>query len=233
MGLEESVESRGQCCDTAKTKLEKSDHRFTKDICRLQSGCQELDYTGDWGILPGHSQRRLRTLQTCSGSIRAVAKNFRIIHSPVPANRRTDQWLDAYSARPRVPQIRQPGNACRNAQEENSRRSKFVTEFGKGFRPIQKVQAAFATRPIPDEALCAVLWEYKDRGKKGYDLTERFFSLFRSIVSQFGHQRTGARGQRHFDGRVFSTNIPNRIGRLISSSSTKPETSSGHRTGAL
>jgi hypothetical protein len=31
-----------------------------------------------------------------------------------------------------------------------------------------------------DEALCALLWEYKDRGKKGYDLTERFFALFRT-----------------------------------------------------
>jgi hypothetical protein len=28
--------------------------------------------------------------------------------------------------------------------------------------------------------MCALLWEYKDRGKKGYDLTERFFELFRS-----------------------------------------------------
>jgi len=35
-------------------------------------------------------------------------------------------------------------------------------QFGKGFRPIQEVQAAYETRPVPDEALCAVLWEYKD-----------------------------------------------------------------------
>ncbi len=48
------------------------------------------------------------------------------------------------------------------------------------FRPIQEVQKAFSSRPIPDEPLCALLWEYKDRGKKGYDLTERFFDLFRS-----------------------------------------------------
>ncbi len=53
-------------------------------------------------------------------------------------------------------------------------------QFGSRFRPIQEVQAGYENRPIPDEALCAVLWEYKDRGKKGYDLTERFFSLFRS-----------------------------------------------------
>ena len=30
------------------------------------------------------------------------------------------------------------------------------------------------------QALCAVLWEYKDRGKKGYDLTEKFFAVFRN-----------------------------------------------------
>lgn len=53
-------------------------------------------------------------------------------------------------------------------------------QFGKGFRPIQEVQIAFESRPMPDEALCAILWEYKDRGKKGYDLTERFFELFHS-----------------------------------------------------
>ena len=34
-------------------------------------------------------------------------------------------------------------------------------------------------RPIPDEALCAVLWEYKDRGKKGYNLTAKLFKTLR------------------------------------------------------
>jgi hypothetical protein len=50
------------------------------------------------------------------------------------------------------------------------------------------------TRPIPDEALCAVLWEYKDRGKKGYDLTERFFEMFRTQFPDLlilGPQRAG------------------------------------------
>lgn len=51
-------------------------------------------------------------------------------------------------------------------------------EYGKTFRTIDRVQAAFDSRPLPDEALCAVLWEYKDRGQKGYDLTERFFNMF-------------------------------------------------------
>ena len=59
------------------------------------------------------------------------------------------------------------------------------TKFGKDFRSIDKVHAAFTSRPLPDEALCAVLWEYKDRGKKGYDLTERFFELFQSKYPQY------------------------------------------------
>lgn len=59
---------------------------------------------------------------------------------------------------------------------------KIVESFGKEFRPIPQVQKAYKTRPIPDEALCAVLWEYKDRGKKGYDLTAK---LFKTLREQF------------------------------------------------
>lgn len=67
-------------------------------------------------------------------------------------------------------------------------------EFGKGFRPIVEVQKAFLSRPLPDEALCAILWEYKDRGQKGYDMTERMFELLRSKFPQFeilGPERAG------------------------------------------
>ena len=56
---------------------------------------------------------------------------------------------------------------------------KIIEYFGKEFRPVQEVQKAFQTRPIPDEALCAVLWEYKDRGKKGYNLTAKLFKTLR------------------------------------------------------
>jgi hypothetical protein len=51
-------------------------------------------------------------------------------------------------------------------------------QYESGFRQISVVQTKFASRPIPDEALCALLWEYKDRGKRGYDLTETFFNEF-------------------------------------------------------
>lgn len=66
--------------------------------------------------------------------------------------------------------------------------------FGTRFRPIHAVQAAYLSRPLPDEALCAILWEYKDRGKKGYDLTDRFFSVFRSAFPDLavrGPERAG------------------------------------------
>ena len=55
-------------------------------------------------------------------------------------------------------------------------------QFGNEFRAINEVQSAFQSRPMPDEALCAVLWEYKDRGKKGYDLTERLFTIIRENI---------------------------------------------------
>jgi hypothetical protein len=63
--------------------------------------------------------------------------------------------------------------------KKKSQAKSICKQFGKGFRPINEVQKAFASRPNPDEAICAVLWEYKDRGKKGYDLTEKFFYIFR------------------------------------------------------
>lgn len=67
-------------------------------------------------------------------------------------------------------------------------------QFGAGFRPIHEVQAAYMSRPVPDEALCALLWEYKDRGKKGYDLTDRFFAMIRTNLPQLqvkGPERAG------------------------------------------
>lgn len=66
--------------------------------------------------------------------------------------------------------------------------------FGPGFRNIVEVQTRFRSRPMPDEALCALLWEYKDRGKKGYDLTERLFLIFKENYPDFtvsGPERAG------------------------------------------
>lgn len=66
--------------------------------------------------------------------------------------------------------------------------------FSKGFRPISEAQSRFEGRPFPDEALCAILWEYKDRGKKGYDLTERLFIIIREsfpTLRVIGPERAG------------------------------------------
>lgn len=78
---------------------------------------------------------------------------------------------------------------------KNKSKAKAICEqFGAQFRPIHEVQKAFASRPIPDEALCAILWEYKDRGKKGYDLTEKFFAMIRAQLPGYtiiGPERAG------------------------------------------
>ena len=66
--------------------------------------------------------------------------------------------------------------------------------FGKGFRKITEVQLRFQSRPMPDEALCAILWEYKDRGQKGYDLTERLFTIIKErfpSLEIMGPERAG------------------------------------------
>jgi len=78
--------------------------------------------------------------------------------------------------------------------KKKSAAAKICKQFGAGFRNIVEVQKKFQSRPIPDEAICALLWEYKDRGKKGYDLTERIFSILREQLPGFtmiGPERAG------------------------------------------
>jgi hypothetical protein len=78
--------------------------------------------------------------------------------------------------------------------KKKSKVQEIIATFGTQFRPIHEVHAAFNSRPIPDEALCAILWEYKDRGKRGYDLTERFFEMVRSRFPDLiikGSERAG------------------------------------------
>lgn len=76
-------------------------------------------------------------------------------------------------------------------------------EFGKGFRPIAEVQKAFYSRPMPDEALCAILWEYKDRGQKGYDMTERMFGLLRLKLPDYVIEGPERAGRDILLGEVF------------------------------
>lgn len=76
----------------------------------------------------------------------------------------------------------------------NTRASQICEQFETSFRPLQEVKACFNQRPMPDEALCALLWEYKDRGKKGYELTENLFNLIQAkfpCLSIWGPKRAG------------------------------------------
>jgi hypothetical protein len=78
--------------------------------------------------------------------------------------------------------------------KKKSAAKSICNRFGKGFRAVTEVQQWFQTRPMPDEALCAVLWEYKDRGQKGYDLTERLFTIVRErfpLLEITGPERAG------------------------------------------
>lgn len=88
--------------------------------------------------------------------------------------------------------------------KRKSQAKSIVEQFGKGFRPIQDVQAAFLSRPMPDEALCALLWEYKSRGTKGYDLTERFFDLFQAHFPELAIEGPKRAGRDVFMGTVFA-----------------------------
>ena len=69
-----------------------------------------------------------------------------------------------------------------------------IAGFEHQFRPIADALAAFGERPAPDEALCTLLWEYKDRGDVGYDLTENLFQMLRANLEKMtihGPERAG------------------------------------------
>ncbi len=67
-----------------------------------------------------------------------------------------------------------------------------IATFGPGFREIGKVRANI-NRLEYDDVLAALLWEYKDRGKVGYDLTDEFFTWFDGRFSQLGFVASGPR----------------------------------------
>ena len=92
--------------------------------------------------------------------------------------------------------------------KKKTQSNKICEQFGERFRPINEVQAAFESRPIPDEALCAVLWEYKDRGKKGYDLAEKFFMLFKEQFPDYTITGPERAGKDILLGSIFE-NYPN------------------------
>jgi len=87
--------------------------------------------------------------------------------------------------------------------KKKTQAEKICEDFGSGFRPINEVQKAFSLRPMPDEALCALLWEYKDRGKKGYALTERLFAIFREQFPDLSVSGPERAGKDILLGKVF------------------------------
>lgn len=79
--------------------------------------------------------------------------------------------------------------------KRKTRAADIARDFGGRFRPIELVRERFASRPQPDEALIAVLNEYRDRGQKGYAISEAFFAWFRGKFSDgydvHGPERAG------------------------------------------
>ncbi|HMU41425.1 MAG TPA: hypothetical protein PKE31_20620 [Pseudomonadota bacterium] len=87
--------------------------------------------------------------------------------------------------------------------KKKSAASAICARFGDKFRNITTVHARFAERPLPDEALCALLWEYRERGKKGYDLTEQLFAILRKHFPQLVLQGPERAGRDILLGSVF------------------------------
>ena len=63
--------------------------------------------------------------------------------------------------------------------KKKSKIDEICNEFGNRFREIEEVRDKLNQRGADDEVLFALLYEYKDRGQKGYELTERFFQWFK------------------------------------------------------
>jgi hypothetical protein len=87
--------------------------------------------------------------------------------------------------------------------KKKSAAARICEQFGAGFRNIVEVQKNFQGRPMPDDVMCALLWEYKDRGKKGYDLTERMFSILREQLPGFTMTGPERAGKDVLLGKVF------------------------------
>lgn len=87
--------------------------------------------------------------------------------------------------------------------KKKSAAKEICEQFGAGFRTIAEVQRHFSARPLPDEALCAILWEYKDRGKKGYNLTERLFEILREQFQDLAVRGPVRAGKDVLLGEVF------------------------------
>jgi hypothetical protein len=87
--------------------------------------------------------------------------------------------------------------------KQKSKAQQICDQFGHLFRKITEVHQAAMSRPDDDEAICAILWEYKDRGQSGYDLTERAFGILRSHLEGFTVEGPERAGRDVIMGTVF------------------------------
>lgn len=60
-----------------------------------------------------------------------------------------------------------------------------ISEFGHKFRDISEVKRVIYKEGEIDPVLTALLFEYKDRGQKGYELTEKFFNWFEITFNEY------------------------------------------------
>ena len=67
-----------------------------------------------------------------------------------------------------------------------------IRGFGKDFRDLSIVREKLASRPDSDETLMVTIYLQSKRGKKGYDLTEAFFTWFEITFPNY--TITGPRG---------------------------------------
>lgn len=88
--------------------------------------------------------------------------------------------------------------------KQKSKAQQICDQFGHQFRKITEVHKAALSRADDDEAICAILWEYKDRGQSGYDLTERAFAILRGHLKGFTVEGPERAGRDVIMGSVFS-----------------------------
>lgn len=92
------------------------------------------------------------------------------------------------------------------------RADEVVRDFGAYFRSLEDVKRHLLQRPNPDETIMALLWEYKERGQKGYELSSTFFDWFElkfgSRYTIQGPRRAGRDVMLHEVLVDFSTKIP-------------------------
>lgn len=64
------------------------------------------------------------------------------------------------------------------AMSDRAARWRVIGDYGRLFRDVSDVQSSLASRPEPDEALCALLWENRTRMQRVAGLRPRFMERF-------------------------------------------------------